>query len=1162
MYHLPNNLCRHRFGIFSILLVGVVLPGLIFPSVSANAAAPLTASITVDANQGEGPVNRYVFGHNLTGAANGNGIFNELDPQTPRTSPLTGGLWDPVEGGLRAVLSSYIKPLRMGMLRYPGGCLAHNYNWKEFVGPPENRPTNYTFGVDEYIRLCRELDTEPIITISDYYGTAEEAAEFVEYLNAPAIPQYPWAMKRAEWGNPEPYGVKWFELGNESAHGNHSLLPFKSMTSRQYADWALEYIRKMRAVDPTIKLGIITAPSGRNVNANWNRTVLAHSVAQQADFVVVHAYAPEFPIQVTPSSPDSEQKQNLLTATMVEADQLGHRLRLYQDMIQELSGRTLPVAVTEFNISAAENPYRFSFIAGLHAADFQRVCLESRNNIVSTNYWHLIDGHWGAIQRTDNNVQLHAPYSFFRLWADYLGDDLLVTDVQSPARDFLGYAAVAPAVSTTEVPMPAASQGDLPVPSPLLSGMILQAGGSGSLRVEPYSGNTLRMKLTNYSGSTYPTLFTLQRPASVPAEGVDYRLIFECRVVGAPKSGTGRIGVGMNDSRGYNYQQIGLGVDNIDVSTDWEQFSQLLTAPPDMPGVAVLLRVANAVSLTQEVEVRNIRVEVVSKEIFPAYPLLSARATKSADGKTLYLVVFNKSLDESIQTTVDLRNFAWQQAHYSVLADNPEALYAIDPVRISLVPPHDSASFMHTFPPCSMTGFTFSTEPVPEVSLSANDTNTVVSFNTAGNWSDGLTPSPDKDYLSNGKSLYAPSGSGNHVFAGRRLTLKGSSTNSCLALRGTGVVTVDDLLINQARIRNYGSETHLAGDITLSDYGYVEPTSKRTIHVHAVIGGSGQLRVLHGTAVLVSANNTYRGGTQVQAASSGNVDTHGHGHLDVRADGALGSGDVWVAPGARLTLGAGVSDAIADEAALILAPAQTAGSITLNGGVETIRALSFDGGVTWAANGTYGGPVSAAATKSSVFAGSGVLCVANPLSLSMPPQLLSAVSRKIHGDVGAFDIPVEITVGESLPPLPPVECRAGNTLSLMLNFDKPIISLDTTIIGGEAVMAGSQWENNTVTLHLDEVADAQIFTLELDNIVASGGGVLPVVTLRLGILAGDVSGDGVVSAADFALVRAAASTGLPPDEDSFRYDINANGTITAADVALARAAASTGLSIH
>eukprot|EP00831_Metopus_contortus_P072841 TRINITY_DN66439_c0_g1_i1.p1 TRINITY_DN66439_c0_g1~~TRINITY_DN66439_c0_g1_i1.p1 ORF type:complete len:523 (-),score=80.77 TRINITY_DN66439_c0_g1_i1:56-1624(-) len=154
-----------------------------------------TAIIKIDPTRKTGKVNPLIFGNNIE-AANGKDIFSDKDTE----QPLNGqGAWNTKADEPIPEVVYIAKEVRMGMLRYPGGCLTHNFDWRQAVGSKESR-TYFKFGIDEYIKLCRAIGAEPLMTVSEIC-TPEDAADLVEYLNMPATPQYPWAMKRAEWGN-------------------------------------------------------------------------------------------------------------------------------------------------------------------------------------------------------------------------------------------------------------------------------------------------------------------------------------------------------------------------------------------------------------------------------------------------------------------------------------------------------------------------------------------------------------------------------------------------------------------------------------------------------------------------------------------------------------------------------------------------------------------------------------------------------------------------------------------------------------------------------------------------------------------------------------------------------------------------------------------------
>ena len=127
------------------------------------------------------------------------------------------------------------------------------------------------FGTDEYITLCRKMDWTPMITVNLGTGTPEEARNWVEYCNAPAGSMY--ADMRAANGNPEPYGVKLWCLGNEM-DGPWQL---GHVPAADYAIRAQQAAKMMKDVDRTLELVACgSCTTGLPSYMEWDREVLEY----------------------------------------------------------------------------------------------------------------------------------------------------------------------------------------------------------------------------------------------------------------------------------------------------------------------------------------------------------------------------------------------------------------------------------------------------------------------------------------------------------------------------------------------------------------------------------------------------------------------------------------------------------------------------------------------------------------------------------------------------------------------------------------------------------------------------------------------------------------------------------------------------------------------
>lgn len=404
-------------------------------------------TITIAATNFIGTVNPLVFGANILGE-DATVIRKRARPSY--TIKSTGdGVWDPVKKKSRTDAAAFAKELSIRVVRYPGGCCVHGFEWKKTVGPVTKRP-NYKFGIPEFLQWCQDIGAIPVMTVSDYACTPEEAGELVEFLNAPADDSHPWAKKRAEGGHPLPYRVKYFELGNETYHGNHDMVPFRAMNASEYNTWVLGCTKAMRKADEKISVGVVL----KHEDNDWNENVLK-GTKDAADFVIYHAYS----IGLWSESAAAFAVDRIMRGCLVGADQFEQNLKDISSMTVRLTGRKIPIAVTEYNTACVQEkpiPYRWTYGSAFFNADFFRVMLKTENNVLMGNYWQYINSYWGMLQSSseaENNMlagkdvrwkKMPAFYAF-RLWGQHTGEKIVSTTIQSPKIDFEGYGNLRPA---------------------------------------------------------------------------------------------------------------------------------------------------------------------------------------------------------------------------------------------------------------------------------------------------------------------------------------------------------------------------------------------------------------------------------------------------------------------------------------------------------------------------------------------------------------------------------------------------------------------------------------------------------------------------------------------------------------------------------------------
>jgi len=164
---------------------------------------------------------------------------------------------------------------------------------------------------------------------------------------------------------------------------------------------------------------------------------------------------------------------------------------------------------------------------------------------------------------------------------------------------------------------------------------------------------------------------------------------------------------------------------------------------------------------------------------------------------------------------------------------------------------------------------------------------------------------------------------------------------------------------------------------------------------------------------------------------------------------------------------------------------------------------------------------------------------------SVVMQLISAVSRKMHGNAGTFDIELPQTAA------PGIECRSGgptNDYTILFTFANNVSVGGASVTTGAGSVSNFGVAGNQVTVNLTGVANAQTIVVTLTTV--SDGTNTSNVQATMGVLLGDVNASGRVDAADVSSVR--QQTLQPVTTSNFRNDINVSGRIDAADVSIAR----------
>lgn len=223
------------------------------------------ATITVLLEEPIARIHPNVYGHfaEHLGACIYEGIW--VGPESPI----------PNVDGIRRDVVDALRRIAPPVLRWPGGCFADDYHWEDGVGPQESRPSTVNlwwgedietnaFGTHEFIRLCRLIGAEPYICGNVGSGSPAEMRAWVEYCNFPGDSTL--ARRRAGNGSPEPFGVRYWGVGNENWGCGGS------MTPEHYGAEYRRYATYLKDLGGTELFLIACGPPGNN--PDWTRRLL------------------------------------------------------------------------------------------------------------------------------------------------------------------------------------------------------------------------------------------------------------------------------------------------------------------------------------------------------------------------------------------------------------------------------------------------------------------------------------------------------------------------------------------------------------------------------------------------------------------------------------------------------------------------------------------------------------------------------------------------------------------------------------------------------------------------------------------------------------------------------------------------------------------------
>lgn len=278
-----------------------------------------------------------VYGHFLESAFFGNIEGGVLDEGSPRSVSEHGAL-----DGCREDVIEACRELGVPVVRWPGGNFTSGYRWEDGTGPRDDRPRTLElawgseesnrFGTPEFLAWAEAVGAEPYL----HHGarSVDDAVRWVEYTNHAGRTSL--TDRRSADGHPDPYGVRWWGIGNE-VYGPWQM-GFRS--AERYVEDAREHVRFMRAVDPSLRF----VASGWE-RQQWTDTVVA-GLGDTVDAFSLHLYGLDHHL-VTPTEAEFD-------AVVAQAVYFDQTIQDYSDEIRDVAARShvdgpLGIVMDEWN---------------------------------------------------------------------------------------------------------------------------------------------------------------------------------------------------------------------------------------------------------------------------------------------------------------------------------------------------------------------------------------------------------------------------------------------------------------------------------------------------------------------------------------------------------------------------------------------------------------------------------------------------------------------------------------------------------------------------------------------------------------------------------------------------------------------------------------------
>jgi len=342
--------------------------------------------------------------------------------------------------GIRKDVIAATKPLRLPLLRYPGGCFADGYHWQDGIADRDKRPERWSsfwnewepndFGFDDFMLFSQQVGVDPQITLNALTGSAEEAAQWVQYSNGSV--DTPMGKLRAANGHPDPYNIKLWAVGNEvqeHCSGQYIGRNDPAKYAKQYQD----YGTLIHNEDPSITLMAVGAGPGP---LEWNHNLLS-LLPSVPPLLGVSIYTGEGE-RIDDFDTKIVDLQQFYRHVVAEHQDFEKQLN---DVVASVGNRVPPdrplIAVTEFQswwlTEKVDEDLRLC--DALYLASVYHTLFRHSKQVALAEIESLIDVQ-GVIEANQTSLKLTPEYFASLLYREHTGKTVLATTTDTPEVPF------------------------------------------------------------------------------------------------------------------------------------------------------------------------------------------------------------------------------------------------------------------------------------------------------------------------------------------------------------------------------------------------------------------------------------------------------------------------------------------------------------------------------------------------------------------------------------------------------------------------------------------------------------------------------------------------------------------------------------------------------